>query len=72
MITKRDLQLGRRLKRLRKQRDLTQEQLAEQVGVTPKYIQYLEAAKYRPSLTLLYKLAVKLGVQPGDLLPRSN
>lgn len=72
MITNRDRQLANRIKRLRKQRGLTQEQLAEQVGVTAKYIQYLEAAKYRPSLKLLYKLADKLGVKIGDLFPGST
>ena len=71
MITKRDIRLGRQIKRLRKKRSLTQEQLAELVRVTPKYIQYLEKGKYRPSLKLLYRLAQKLGVKTGDLFPHT-
>lgn len=70
MITQRDIRLGKRIKRFRKQRELSQEELAKLVGVTTKYIQYLETAKNRPSLKLLYRLADKLGVKPGDLLPK--
>jgi transcriptional regulator with XRE-family HTH domain len=72
MVTKQDIQLGKRIKRARKRRGLTQEKLAELVRVTPKYISYLEAAKYRPSLKLLYKLADKLGLKTGDLFPHSS
>lgn len=68
MITKRDIQLGKRIKRLRRGSGLTQEKLAELVGVSLKYIQYLEVAQNRPSLKLLYKLAKVLKVKPGDLL----
>lgn len=48
---------------------MTQEQLAEKAGVTPKYIQYIEAAKRTPSLKLLYKIASVLGMKVKDLFP---
>jgi len=69
MITKKDKRLGETINRLRKRKKLTQEQLAENVGITPKYIQYLEKAKRVPSLKLLYKIARALDVEVKDLFP---
>lgn len=46
---------------------MTQEELASKVGVTPKYIQYIEASKRKPALKLLYKIAKVLGVKVKDL-----
>ena len=67
MITKNDKRLGRRIKQLRKRDKLTQEQLANKVKVTAKYIQYLESAKRIPSLKLLYRITRALGVKVRDL-----
>ncbi|MBI2335040.1 helix-turn-helix transcriptional regulator [Candidatus Daviesbacteria bacterium] len=67
MVTKRDKKLGKQLHRLRKQRKLTQEQIAEKVRVSAKYIQYLESAKRVPSLKLLYRVADTLQVKVKDL-----
>jgi transcriptional regulator with XRE-family HTH domain len=44
----RDEGIGRRLAQARKEAGLTQEQLAEQVGVTPRSIQGYEAGKVVP------------------------
>ena len=44
--------LGERLKKARKDRGLTQEQLAVQVGVRRETIMRLEKAQYNPSLKL--------------------
>lgn len=67
MVTKRDIKLGRTIRRLRRKNKLTQEELAEKVRVTPKYIQYIETARRRPSLKLLYRLAGALGAEVKDL-----
>jgi transcriptional regulator with XRE-family HTH domain len=69
MITKRDLRLGKSIKHFRKQQKLTQEKLAEKVRVTPKYIQFIESAKRKPSLKLLYRIATAFKVKPSQLLP---
>jgi putative transcriptional regulator len=45
------------LRVLRAQHDLTQEQLAERVGVSRKTIVYLEKGEYVPSLTLAWNIA---------------
>jgi DNA-binding XRE family transcriptional regulator len=55
--------LGRNVVGLRARRELTQEQLAEKVGVSARYIQSLEAGEYFPSLPTLVnlKLALRCG-----------
>ncbi len=67
VITKRDKKVAKKLHRFRKIKKLTQEQVAEKVKVTPKYIQYLEAGKRIPSLRLLYRLADTLEIKMKDL-----
>ena len=51
-----------RLKVLRAERDLTQEQLAQKVGVTRSTINYLEKNEYMPSLALAVKLSRFFGL----------
>ena len=49
-----------RIKELRARYDLTQDELAELVGVTRQTMLYLEKGKYNPSLLLAYKVAKAL------------
>jgi transcriptional regulator with XRE-family HTH domain len=69
MITENDKRLGKRIKQLRRRGKLTQEQLAEEVKVTPKYIQYIESAKRIPSLKTLYRIAKALNIKTKELFP---
>ncbi len=46
-----------RIKELRARYDLTQDQLADKVGVTRQTMLYLEKGKYNPSLVLAHKVA---------------
>ncbi len=55
------------LKYLRKSRKLTQEQLAELVGVDFRYISILETAKSFPSCDVIEKLASALNVGYSEL-----
>lgn len=50
-----------RIKELRARAGLTQEELAQQVGVRRETIVFLEKGKYNPSLKLAYKVARTLG-----------
>jgi len=59
---------GKNIRRLREEKNLTQEKLAEMVEVSGSYIGYLERGKQSPSLKLLGKIAEALGVQPDTLL----
>ncbi|UPG88826.1 helix-turn-helix domain-containing protein [Luteibacter aegosomaticola] len=54
--------LSNRLKVLRAERDLTQADLADQVGTTRKSINAIEAGRMVPSTLLALKLARALGV----------
>jgi putative transcriptional regulator len=49
-----------RIKELRARYNLTQDDLAEKVGVTRQTLLYLEKGKYNPSLLLAYKVAKAL------------
>jgi transcriptional regulator with XRE-family HTH domain len=69
VITKKDRKLAKQLRRLRKKNKLTQEKVAEQLKVTPKYIQYLESSRRVPSLKLLYRIADLFEVKMKDLFP---
>lgn len=60
--------LGETLRRLRKERGLSQEALAEAASVTADYLGFIERGENVPTLTVLLKLARALGVDAGDLL----
>ena len=60
--------LGKRLKKLRKTRSLTQVDLAVAVGLSPSYIGAIEQGTRQPSLKTLNKLARALGVRIKDLI----
>jgi putative transcriptional regulator len=49
------------MKELREKRQLTQEQLAQMVGVRRETILFLEKGKYNPSLQLAHDIAKVLG-----------
>jgi transcriptional regulator with XRE-family HTH domain len=61
--------LGKNLKKLRKQKELTQERLAELANLDPKTIVDIEGEKRaNPTLETLNKLARALKVKLEDLL----
>jgi transcriptional regulator with XRE-family HTH domain len=55
--------LGARLKELRKSKGLSQDALAEQVGIDAKHLSRLEVGGSYPSLDTLERLAQVLGVE---------
>jgi transcriptional regulator with XRE-family HTH domain len=57
-----------RLKKIRAQRGLTQEGLADKAGVSRQYLSRLETGRHDPSLSTLVKLAKALKVKVTDLL----
>ena len=56
-----------RLKLARVARELSQEQLAEKVGVTRQTIGLIEAGKYNPSLNLCILICLTLGKTLDEL-----
>lgn len=59
--------ISKKMKQLRSQKDFTQEDLAEMVGVSVNYIGYIEQNKRVPSIKTADKIARALGVRFADL-----
>lgn len=59
--------LGKRIQELRKSKKLTQEELAEMVGIGTPNISYFETGKFSPSVETLEKLAKALDVEIYEL-----
>lgn len=59
--------IGIRIGDLRKQKGLTQEKLAEKMGVSPKYLSSIERGKENPTLDMIINLAQSLDVGIADI-----
>lgn len=68
-ITQNDIRLAKRIRKLRKQQGLTQEQLAEKVHVSTTHVGLVETGKRKFGLKTLQKVANVLGVRVKDLIP---
>lgn len=68
-ITKKDQAFGRRLARIRKKADLTQEELAYKTNLSTTFIGLLETGKRKPSIKTLQRIASAVGLKAKDLLP---
>ncbi|NVL91325.1 MAG: helix-turn-helix transcriptional regulator [Desulfobacterales bacterium] len=62
------MSLGQRIKNSREALRITQQELAEALGVTPQHISGIEQEKGDPSLSILPRLAEELGVTTDYLL----
>jgi transcriptional regulator with XRE-family HTH domain len=60
--------VGRNVKRIRQEKGLTQEQLAELSGFSQQYISGLEQGRRNPTVVSLYELATALGVSHMELV----
>ena len=56
------------LLRIRKEKGLTHEKLAELAGLHPTTISLLERNKRQPSITTVFLLAEGLGIEPDELV----
>ncbi len=62
------VEFGERLRQLRKERNLTQKQLADLIGVKNSVISFYEVGERTPSLEAVVKLARVLHVSADTLL----
>jgi len=60
--------VGRNVRRLRMERQMTQEEFAERSGFSQQYISDLERGRRNPTIVSLYELAQALGATPIDLI----
>jgi transcriptional regulator with XRE-family HTH domain len=56
------------LRRMRHDRNMTQEELADGCGLSARYVGAIERADVSASVTVLGRIADTLGVEPGELL----
>lgn len=54
--------IGDNIKKIRKEKKLTQQQLAKEMGISRSYLSDVENNRYNPSIKTLISLANKLGV----------
>lgn len=59
------------LRRLRHAKGMTQEELAEQAGLSVRYIGAIERARVSASVTVLEQIADALEIEPADLVRRT-
>ncbi len=59
--------LGKRIQKLRKTTGLTQEEVAEKIGISRAYMGYIEQGRYSASIEVLEKIAKVLKVKMADL-----
>lgn len=62
------IKIGRFIASLRKEQGMTQEQLAERLGVTQKSVSRWETGKNMPDLSLLKPLSAQLNISVSELL----
>lgn len=61
-----------RIKVLRAERDWTQADLADKVGISRQAVISIEKYKYTPSLELAFKIAEAFGVSIGEVFEHSE
>lgn len=65
-------EFGLRLRNARRAAKLTQEGLAQRVGLSRTSITNIEKGRQHASLHLLFYLAAAVGVEPAELLPQKE
>lgn len=63
------IDVGMRIQKYRDIRNVTQEQLAEKVDLTPKHLSRLENGYHDPQFTTIVKIAETLDIPLNALLP---
>lgn len=63
-------QIGDRIKELRKQRNMTQAELAETIGIRQESMNRMEKGRYNPSYEVLYELCHALDVSLSDFFSK--
>jgi len=59
--------MGKNLKNIRLDKGMTQEVLAEKVGIHPTYVGKLEGGKNNVSVKMLFKISRALGVKLSNI-----
>jgi transcriptional regulator with XRE-family HTH domain len=68
-VTKQNWKLARTIQKLRKARQITQEELAEKLNVSQSWLARIETGREVPNLKRLQQIARALGVKVKELIP---
>lgn len=58
--------VGKKIQHIRKQKGMTQEKLAEMIGIEVPSLSNIETGKFAPSIETLQKLSSVLGMKPWE------
>lgn len=64
--------MARNLRRIRHDKKLTQEELADQAGLSMRYVGAIERGDVSASVTVLGQIADALEIEPGELLKKGS
>ncbi len=64
--------MARNLRRVRHDKKLTQEELADRAGLSMRYVGAIERGDVSASVTVLGQIADALEIEPGDLLKKTS
>jgi len=59
--------IGKRIKEIRRSKNLSQEQLAEKADINAKYLSRIERGTENPTLDMLIKLSIALDVEMWEI-----
>lgn len=59
---------GKNVRRIRREREITQEELAGRANIRRSYLTDMEAGRRNPSITVAFQIAKALEVSMGSLL----
>lgn len=62
-------EIGKKMKAVRKQRELKQVEVAVEAGINPSYYSKMERGEVNPSLEKFYRVVKALRIHSSDLLP---
>lgn len=64
--------VGRKIRQLRKERKLTQSELASRIGIQQSDLSRIERGEYRVSLDILFRMLAEFRVSVGEFFEESN
>ena len=64
-------ELGERIRAIRKEKGITQSQLAHSIGKDQQVIHRLEAGDFNPTYFFLYEVAAGLGIPLEDIMKKT-
>jgi len=64
--------LGRTIRELREEQQLSRRTLAQRAGMTPRRLRAIENARHDPTFDVIFALARPLHIRPHDLIDRAE